>query len=90
MLKISEANASSLPAVLILEGRLGGPWVDELRRACETILGEGKHLTLNLENMSFADSDGITALLELRRRGVVLESYSPFVEEQLKTAAGSS
>ncbi|MDB6067643.1 MAG: hypothetical protein JWR26_3851 [Pedosphaera sp.] len=73
------------PVTLRFEGRLIGPWVGEAREACETFLGEGSALKLNLYEVSFADQDGLLYLKSLVSRGVTLAGCSPFVEEQLKS-----
>ena len=84
MLKISQAGKASHPVILKLEGRVVGPWVEELRQVCETLLTEGRKLKLDLTDVSFADADGVAALTAFKMRGVRLASCSPFVEEQLK------
>ena len=84
MLKISESEAG--PVVLQLEGRVIGPWVVELKRACERALRRGEQPKLDLRNMAFVDRQGASLLIELRFRGIELVAMRPFVEEQLKTA----
>lgn len=69
---------------LRLEGHLGGPWVDELRRSCDRVFSRGKRLTLNLSEVSFIDRDGVALLRALKRREVEVRDCSPFVELQLK------
>lgn len=68
---------------LKLEGRVVGPWVEELRQICELALGEGRPLRLDLADVSYADGDGITALTDIKSRGAELNNCSPFVELQL-------
>ncbi|MFO1475323.1 MAG: hypothetical protein U1F98_01570 [Verrucomicrobiota bacterium] len=85
MLKISRAGAAHDSVTLKLEGRVVGPWVDELRQACETVLGEGRALRLNLADVTFADPDGVATLTDFKTRGVVLQHCSPFVDEQLRS-----
>ena len=85
MLKISHAGKSGKCILLKLEGRVGGPWVDELRQICETLLGKGRKLTLDLGDVSFADQEGVTVLDDFKSRGVALINCSPFVDKQLKS-----
>jgi len=73
-------------AILRLEGRVAGPWVAELRTACERVLGEGRALELNLAEVSFLEPAGVALLANVRKRGVRLLACSPFVAEQLKTS----
>ena len=68
-----------------MEGRLTGRWVEELRRTCDLhALNDGIRLTLDLADLSFADTAGIQLLKELRMRLVTLLSPSSLVAEQLK------
>jgi hypothetical protein len=66
------------------EGRVIGPWVEELRRSCEGVLTSGAALAVDLSDVSFVDRDGIELLRSLRSRRVALLNYSAFVAEQLK------
>jgi len=84
-MKISVVESSSVAVRLRVEGRLTGPWVDELSRACELQgLKDGVRLTLDLADVSFADAAGIELLKELRFRLVALVNLSSLVAEQLK------
>ena len=85
MLKISQTGIAAQSVTLKLEGRIVGPWVGELCRLCETLLSHRSPLNLDLTDVRFADADGVTALLGLKSRGVILTNASPFLEEQLKT-----
>lgn len=77
--------------MLRLEGQVRGPWVEELRRACDQVLGKNGHggngLVLDLADVSFIDADGVTLIRELTARRVVVTNCSPFVVEQLKEVA---
>ena len=83
MLKISEPTANHT-VTLKLEGRLIGPWVNELRKACEALLTSGRLLALNLAEVEFVDRNGVALLSALQLRGVSLAECSPFLREQLK------
>jgi len=85
MLRISEMSKSGKAAKLRLEGEVMGPWVQEVKKACEPFLGNGHRLTLDLGDVSLVDRDGIALLRELRRAQVRLVNGSPFLTEQLKT-----
>jgi ABC-type transporter Mla MlaB component len=86
MLKISQVGTANHSVKLKLEGRVIGPWVDELRQICEPLLSEGRALNLDLADVSYVDADGVAALTGLKSRGVTVTNCSPFVEEQLKGA----
>lgn len=70
---------------LVLEGRLVGPWVEELPRSCEQPLGSLGDLTLDLGTVSFVDRGGIELLRSLADRHARLTNCSLFVAEQLRT-----
>jgi ABC-type transporter Mla MlaB component len=86
MLKISEAATPNHSVTLKLEGRIVGPWVEELRRICELFLVENRSLKLDLAEVSYADAAGVATLNDFKARGVSLKNCSPFVEQQIKTA----
>ena len=85
MLRITVVESSKIAVTLRVEGRITGPWVEELRTACNmhTFAGEVQ-LSLELADISFADAAGIALLRELRNRGVGLMGATPFLAEQLK------
>ncbi len=87
MLKISRIDGGNQAVLLKLEGRIAGPWVGEVRKACEKFLDEGCLLKLNLAEISFTDGSGVAALAALRARGVSVTDCSPFLAEQLKAAS---
>lgn len=83
MLRIVPGETDGGGTVLRLEGQLIGPWVDELRRACEALLVRGA-VTLDLAGVSFVEQRGVQLLRTLARGGIPLRHCSPFVTEQLK------
>lgn len=86
MLRISESSLNGKAATLRLEGNITGPWVEEVRKSCEQLLGADRELLLDLTDVSFADRDGIVLLRELSRQEVKLINCSPFLNQQLKSA----
>jgi ABC-type transporter Mla MlaB component len=86
MLKISEAKTANCSATLKLEGRVIGPWVDELRDICDKLLAEGRAVRLDLTDVSYVDADGVAALTSFKSRGVKLRNSSSFVEQQIKNS----
>lgn len=85
MLKISEDRCDKQSTTLQLEGRVVGPWVGELRQVCESIIGNGRKVALDLGEVSFADDNGLQLLAGLRAQGIKLLRITPFVEEQLRS-----
>src|ERR1700677_2939422 len=88
MLRITVVESSKLAVTLRVEGRITGPWVEELRTACNVhTFPDDVQLSLELADISFADAAGIDLLRELRSRGVGLIRATPFLAEQLKEGA---
>jgi len=69
---------------LRLEGRIVGPWTDEVRAACERALATSADVTLDLAGVDFVDRPAASLLLELRARGARLVNASPFLTELLR------
>jgi len=84
MLKISKVEPVNHTTTLRLEGRIVGPWVAELRQACDTVLAESRNLQLQLSDVEFMDAEGVVLLITLRSRGVSFADQPPFIAEQLK------
>jgi len=83
MLKITPIKTSGATKTLKLEGRLLGPWVEEVRRACAgSVLASP--LSLDLSGLVFADADGERLLKDLLRDGVAISGCSGFVETLLQ------
>jgi hypothetical protein len=87
MLKIAAADGAANGATLTLEGRVIGPWVDELRRACQRVLATGAELTLDLHEVAFVERDGLQLINSLVDRGVALVNCPAFVREQLRAVS---
>ena len=61
---------------LRLEGRLVGPWVEELERCCRKVLArpEVRNLIIDLVTVSYIDAEGKEALAKLHRAGARLDA----------------
>lgn len=73
MLKITTLiHAES--TTLRLEGRLAGPWVHELKRCWDSIVGTmtTHPLTVDLSAVTYVDSDGKDLLKKIHRQGARL------------------
>ena len=84
VLKISVIGDSDNSVELALEGKLVGPWVDELERVSQEALSQSKSLTLNLEKVWFVDSRGAALLRDLAGRHVSQSNCSQFVNQLVK------
>jgi hypothetical protein len=84
MLRIAAADNAGTGEILRLEGRVIGPWVDELRRACQRVLVTGATLTLDLHEVAFLDRGGLELLRRLVDDGVAIANCPAFVREQLR------
>jgi hypothetical protein len=90
MLRITVVESSKIAVTLRVEGRITGPWVEELRTACNLhTFSDEVQLSLELADISFTDAAGIALLRELRTRGVGLIRTTPFLAEQLKDGTSS-
>ena len=88
MLRITVVESSKIAVTLRVEGRITGPWVEELRTACKVHTFPGQvELSLELADISFADAAGIALLRELRTLGADLNRTTPFLAEQLREGA---
>ncbi len=84
MLKISQTATPNHSVTLKLEGRIVGPWVEELRRICEPLLVEQREVNLDLADVSYVDAEGVATLTGFKSRGVKLDNCSAFLEQQMK------
>jgi anti-anti-sigma regulatory factor len=92
MLRITRQVGGSRGGIhLRLDGQVSGPWVEELRRACDEVLSQsrGDALVLDLANVSFVDAEGLALFRALAARESRLANCSPFVREQLKETANA-
>jgi hypothetical protein len=80
MLKISHVNDHESIPTLKVEGKLRGPWVAELERACSDSRGR---LRLDLSAVTFADHAGVELLRGLLAHGVTVAACSALVTELL-------
>ena len=87
MLKISIIQRADDGIQFQLEGRLIGPWVEELRRLSDQALSQQKTVSLDLQKVWFVDLQGVDLLRDLASKKVAQVNCSPFVSQQLKEAA---
>ncbi|HEU4438364.1 MAG TPA: hypothetical protein VFT36_03905 [Methylomirabilota bacterium] len=88
MLRIVSVGNGHGATTLVLEGRLIGPWVGELRDSCQPALDSATPLVLDLGKVTFVDREGIELLRMLADRDAQLTNCAPFVAEQLRAPGG--
>jgi hypothetical protein len=76
MLRITKQSPTNGNPTLVLEGRLVGPWVGELRR---TVAEGNGPKSIDLAGVTFADAEGVAALRTLRGAGAELVGASGFL-----------
>lgn len=88
MLKISILD-SRTHRRLVLEGKLIGPWADELRPAWERAKAElgSRELVVEVKNLIVINQAGENVLLELMREGVKVRGCGVFTRHILKELA---
>jgi len=84
VLRISTNNSHGNELRFQLEGKLVGPWIEELRRVAEQALAEGKTISLDLEKLRFIDFQGAVLLRTLIAKKVKPVNCSPFISQQLQ------
>ena len=83
MLKITEIARPDSGRTFKLEGKLLGPWVDELRTVCMQPLDRLEQVDLDLAAVTFVNAAGAELLRELIRQGIIVTQCSAFVAELL-------
>jgi hypothetical protein len=83
VLKITEMARNDSGRTLKLEGKLLGPWVDELRNVCTQPLNRAEQVGLDLAAVTFVNAAGAKLLRELIREGIIITQCSAFVAELL-------
>jgi len=83
MLIITRLDGADAIQTLKLEGKLQGPWVGELRAACEQAVLTPSRIRLDLADVSFVDAAGVECIRELIREGVPILACSGFVASLL-------
>jgi ABC-type transporter Mla MlaB component len=74
MLKISKRRDGTT-TILDLEGKLAGPWVDELEHCWAQAAADNEQVRVLLKTVTFIDAAGRRLLTDMQRRGVDLVAY---------------
>ncbi len=83
MLRITRLTGADSAQTIKLEGKLLGPWVDEVRAVCAQAMARSGRTRLDLAEVTFADAAGVELLRELIRQGVEISACSGYVAELL-------
>ncbi len=67
-----------------LEGKLVGPWVDEVAALFRGVNDHASLPTLDLAQVTFADTRGVRLLRELRARGAQITACSSYLTAVLQ------
>jgi hypothetical protein len=88
MLKISIVEGRT-GLRLTVEGKLVGPWVAELRRACEKARAHlrDRELVIELKHLTAISQEGENVLFELMQGGVKFRCRGVFTKHVLKQVA---
>jgi hypothetical protein len=89
VLRVTTITAKGAP-VLKLEGKLGGPWVDELQNYW-TEFATGAHrsaIKIDMRGVSYVDHRGRNLLLRMEREGAALAECSDFIRQLLHAGDG--
>lgn len=92
MLKISvKDDESQKPLLLEVEGRLAGPWVQELERSweAERHRARSQGMLVKLSNVSFIDESGKELLSRIFRAGAKLEGCGCMVRAIIAGITGA-
>jgi hypothetical protein len=81
MLRISRVDRC-----LVVEGRIAGPWVDELAKA----VGTTETQTVDVSGVGYVDPAGARLLHRLVEQGIAIRESSAYVAEILKGAGRES
>ena len=81
--------------LFVVEGRLVGPWVDELRTVWRERMNaeDANQLTVDLCGLTAMDTGGQDLLEELQRRGATLrcsDVMNQYLVEQMSASTGRS
>jgi hypothetical protein len=88
MLKISIIEGHT-ERRLIVEGKLVGPWVGELRSACENVNRDlsGRKLVIDMRHLTAISQEAENVLFELIKKGVKFRCRGVFTKHVLKQVA---
>jgi len=87
MLRFTWIAGTQVTQTIKLEGKLLGPWVDEVRNACAAGTDSSSRISLDLSDLTFVDAAGEGLLFDLIDRGIEVVACSGYVAELLRSRA---
>jgi hypothetical protein len=84
MLKISTIESMDGMMKIRIDGQISGEGVMLLHKTCTAYLDQGLQLSVDLQNVSFVDRDGITMVRKLKEYKVEFSNAPPFIAEQIR------
>ena len=92
MLKITQhRNAASESVSFMLEGRLAGPWVEELRTCWRQLAKNSQsRAVVELTSVTFVDADGKALLTRMWQQGAELRAAGCLTRCMVDEIMGSS
>ncbi len=90
MIRITVVPREHSATRVIVEGRIAKAASVELAGICDQHLADGENLELDLSAVTFADSDGVTLVRDLVKKGCVLEECSELVRTLVGDQSGQS
>jgi anti-anti-sigma factor len=85
--RITQIDDESGRTILQVEGAVELADADLLRRLCLEFRENGvEHITLDLTDITFLDSEGGSILAELQEQGVVIEGIHTIVQREIESA----
>jgi anti-anti-sigma regulatory factor len=91
VLRITVQNTAG-NLLLTLEGRVKGPWVEELRKCWLTSanMAAGEPVSVDLSAVNFVDAAGLDLLLQMQKEGLALKGASGFLRQMLGERDGNA
>ena len=84
MLRISIIKETRSVVILKIEGRLVSEWVSLLEKECSRWMHHNRERLLDLEEVTYVDTSGLTLLRRLTRSSWKVSRCSSFVRQLLQ------
>jgi hypothetical protein len=73
---------------LQVEGKLAGPWVEELKTCWQSAVAPGRALLVDLSALTLIDAEGKGLLAEMHRHGVKLAAVGLMTQAIIEEVTG--